>query len=88
MEELIEPVKEITKLEKIEFRYVKDIYKDNQEFFNYLKVFDIIAEMAKNKPKPIEIIISNYHGKYLTKDVQDYLSSKTPNIKITYSTKD
>lgn len=69
MRDLFGSIKDNCKLEKIEFRYVKDIYKDNKELFNYLEVIGFIAELSKNKPKPIEVIISNYHGKYLTKDI-------------------
>ena len=60
----------MSRLEKFEFRLPKDA-----ENLDYFEAFKAIAKMALNK-KPIEIIISNYHGKYIMESLQQYLEQE------------
>ena len=66
--ELCDDFSAMSKLEKFEFRMPEEA-----ERLDYFEAFKAIAKMANGKPKPIEVIISNYHGKYLMDDLQVYL---------------
>ena len=64
IKEICEGFKEMSKLEKIELRYPKEIEK-----FDHIKIFETIATLSTGKNKPIEVIISNYYGKLLAESI-------------------
>ena len=90
MNEFCDSFSAVSKLTKFEMRMPKEIEKAPKEkpaIIDHIEAFKAIAKMAEGKPNPIEVIISNHYGKYMTHEIQFYLHEEKPNLKISLKKK-